>query len=106
MSEWVDVAAVDEVPRGDFRVVEVNGAMVAVFNLDGDYFAVDDICTHDGGSLSGGRVEGDEVVCPRHGARFRITTGEVTAPPAYEALHRFPVRIREQRIEVWDDRWD
>ena len=106
MSEWVDVAAVDEVPNGDFRVVEVDGAMVAVFNLNGAYFAVDDICTHDGGSLGGGHVEGDEVVCPRHGARFRITTGEVTAPPACEALHRFPVRIRAQRIEVRDDRWD
>ena len=106
MSEWIDVAAVDEVPNGDFRVVEVDGAMVAVFNLDGTYFAVDDICTHDGGSLGGGCVEGDEIVCPRHGARFRITTGEVTAPPACEALHRFPVRIREQRIEVRDDRWD
>ena len=105
MSEWVDVAAVGEICPGDFRVVEVDGSMVAVFNLDGRYYAVDDVCTHDGGSLSGGRVEGDEVVCPRHGARFRITTGEVMAAPACEALHCYPVRVRGQRIEVSDDRW-
>lgn len=106
MAEWVDVAAVEEVPPGGFRVVEVDGTMVAVFNLAGKFYAIDDVCTHDGGTLSGGNVEGDEVVCPRHGARFRITTGEVTAPPAYEPVHCFPLRVQDGRIAIKDDRWE
>jgi 3-phenylpropionate/trans-cinnamate dioxygenase ferredoxin subunit len=79
--------------------------MVAVFNVNGDYYAIDDACTHDGGSLSGGEVQGEEVVCPRHGARFNIRTGAVTAPPAYEGVHAFPVRVEDGQVLVRDDRW-
>jgi len=106
MAEWVDGAGADEIPRGTFKVIEVDGAMVAVCNLDGVFLAIDDVCTHDGGSLTGGEVSGEEVICPRHGARFNIRTGAVTAPPACEAAHRFPLRVRDDRIEIRDDRWD
>ncbi|MEE8196138.1 MAG: non-heme iron oxygenase ferredoxin subunit [Acidiferrobacterales bacterium] len=106
MSDWIEVAAVDEFPAGTSRVVDVDGAMVAVFNLDGEYYAIEDICTHDGGELASGDREGEEIVCPRHGARFNIRTGEVTAPPAYEAVATFPVRVRAGKIQVRDDRWD
>ena len=58
------------------------------------------------GTLSGGEVSGDEVICPRHGARFDIRTGAVTAPPAYEPVHRFPLRVQDGRVQVRDDRWD
>ena len=106
MSDWIEVAAVDEFPAGTSRVVDVDGTMVAVFNLDGEYYAIEDICTHDGGELASGDREGEEIVCPRHGARFNIKTGEVTAPPAYEAVATFPVRVRAGKIQVRDDRWD
>ncbi|HEX7044756.1 MAG TPA: non-heme iron oxygenase ferredoxin subunit [Burkholderiales bacterium] len=106
MSDWIDVAAVEELPPGTHRVVEIDGAFVAVFNLDGNYHAIEDVCTHDGGTLSGGSVEGDEIVCPRHGARFSIRTGAVLAPPAYESVHAFPVRVHAGRVQVRDDRWD
>ncbi len=106
MAEWVRVAETGDIPVGGFKVVEVDGAMIAVFNLHGEFHAIDDVCTHDGGSLSGGEVEGEEVVCPRHGARFNIKSGAVTAPPAYEPVHRFPVRVRDGVIELKDDRWD
>lgn len=106
MSDWVDVAGADELPPGAHRVVEVDGAMVAVFNLDGAYHAIEDVCTHDGGTLTGGAVEGTQIVCPRHGARFSIETGEVLAPPAYEPVDTFPVRVHAGRIQVRDDRWD
>lgn len=106
MAQWVKVAVVDEIPRGGSRVAEINGAMILIFNLDGEYYAIDDVCTHDGESLAGGDLEGDEVVCPRHGARFNVRTGEVMAPPAYEAVHAYPVRVQDSAIEVCDDRWD
>lgn len=105
MSGWIAVARTEEIAPGAFKVVEVDGAMVAVFNVDGQYYAIDDACTHDGASLAGGEVQGDEVVCPRHGARFNIRTGAVTAPPAYEAVHVFPVRVANGQVLVRDDRW-
>lgn len=106
MSEWQDVAATDELPPGAHRVVDVEGTQVAVFNLEGEFYAIEDVCTHDGGVLTGGSVEGEEIVCPRHGARFSIKTGAVLAPPAYEPIHSFPIRIHDGRVQVRDDRWD
>ena len=106
MSDWQDVAAAEELAPGTHRVVDVDGAQVAVFNLDGRYYAIEDVCTHDGGTLTGGTVEGEEIVCPRHGARFSIRTGAVLAPPAYEPIHAFPVRVEDGRVQVRDDRWD
>ncbi len=105
MSDWVDVAAAGELAPGSYRVVEVEGTYIAVFNLGGAYHAIEDVCTHDGGTLTGGTVEGDQIVCPRHGARFSIRTGGVLAPPAYEPIHTFPVRVHAGRVQVRDDRW-
>jgi len=79
--------------------------MVAVFNLDGQFYAIEDVCTHDGGELASGTLEGDTIVCPRHGARFSVRTGEVLAPPAYEPVSVFPVRVESGRIQVRDNRW-
>jgi 3-phenylpropionate/trans-cinnamate dioxygenase ferredoxin subunit len=106
MSDWVDVAAVEDFPVGAVRSVEVDGAQVAVFNVDGTCYAIEDICPHDGGNLTGGVVEGDVVICPRHGARFCIRTGRVLAPPAYEDVVVFPVRIEAGIVQVRDERWD
>lgn len=106
MSGWVSVARTDELEPGTFRVVDVDGTAVAVFNLDGEYFAIEDVCTHDGGQLTGGAVEGDQIVCPRHGARFCIRTGEALTAPAYEPTATFPVRVHEGVVQVRDDRWD
>jgi 3-phenylpropionate/trans-cinnamate dioxygenase ferredoxin component len=106
MSDWVKVAEVGEIPPGETKLVDVDGGMVLVCNVDGEYHAIDDMCTHDGGTLSDGTVQGEEIVCPRHAARFNIRTGEVTAPPAFEPVHVFPLRIRGDAIEVRDDRWD
>lgn len=97
---------VDDFPPGESRVVDADDVMIAVFNLDGEYYAIEDVCTHDGGELASGAIEGEEIVCPRHGARFNIKTGEVTAPPAYEAVAIFPVRVHDGVVQVRDDRWD
>ena len=106
MSDWVDVAAVEDMGVGAHRVVDVDGAAVAVFHLGDGYHAIEDLCTHDGGTLTGGTIDGEAIVCPRHGARFSIKTGEVLAPPAYESVHIFPVRVQAGRVQVRDDRWD
>ena len=106
MSDWVSVARADELAPGQWKSVDVDGAQVAVFNLNGRYYAIEDVCTHDGGQLTGGSIEGAEIICPRHGARFCIKTGAALTAPAYEATATFPVRIENGMVEVRDDRWD
>lgn len=105
MGDWVEVAAVDDLPLGAFVNANLDGAEIAVFNVDGVYHALEDVCTHDGGILTGGAIEGEQVVCPRHGARFSILTGEALTPPAYEPVQKFAVRVQDGKIQVKDPRW-
>jgi len=98
--DWIDVAGADKLTPGSWKTVDVDGHLVAVFNLDGELYAIEDVCTHDGGVLTGGEVEGDCIECPRHGARFNIRTGAVLSPPAYEDLLTYPVRVEEGRVQV------
>jgi len=100
MTGWADVARTGEIEEGGCRVVVVDDAPIAVFHIGGDYYAIADLCTHDGGELASGEVENDEVICPRHGARFCIRTGEVRAPPAYEDVDTFPVRVEGGMVQV------
>lgn len=104
MSEWIKAAEIGEIDNADSTIIELDDVDVAVFNLGGDYFAIEDVCTHDGGDISGGWVEGDNAVCPRHLAEFSIRTGEALKGPAYEGVHSFPVRVRDGVIEIQDDR--
>lgn len=106
MGDWVTVAQTGELAPGEFRAVDLDGTKAVVFNLEGQYYAIEDVCTHDGGQLTGGTVEGDEIICPRHGARFCIRTGEALAAPAYEPTASFPVRTENGEIQVRDNRWD
>lgn len=106
LGDWTLVARVEDFPPGTRRVVDVGGVRVVVFNLEGDYYALEDVCTHDGGELAGGTLEGCEVVCPRHGARFDVRSGAVTAPPAYESVPTMEVRVVDGWVWVRDPRWD
>jgi 3-phenylpropionate/trans-cinnamate dioxygenase ferredoxin component len=105
MADWVDVARVDDFPPGTVRTVEIEGTPIAVFNLNGHYYAIEDVCTHEAETLSDGEVEGEEIVCPRHGAHFSIVTGEALSPPAYEPVTTFPVQVEGGMVMVKDDRW-
>jgi 3-phenylpropionate/trans-cinnamate dioxygenase ferredoxin subunit len=105
VSDWITACRADDLQPGTHRVVDLDGAQVAVFNLDGQYYAIEDVCTHDGGILTGGSIEGDQIVCPRHGARFCIRTGEALAPPAFEPTAVFSVRVDNGEIQVRDERW-
>lgn len=106
MSDWIAVAKVGELAPGQWRTMNAGGTTIVVINFNGDYFAIEDMCTHDGGTLTGGEVQGDEIVCPRHGAVFCIRTGKALAAPAFEPIATFPVRIEGGEIQVRDDRRD
>lgn len=110
MSDWVDVGKVDEIKPGDARVVDVDDVMVAVFNVEGEFYAIENVCTHDGSELvmegldADAQILGSEITCPHHGAVFCIKTGAALSPPAYEPAPTFPVRIDNGMIQVRDDR--
>ncbi len=100
MPKFVTVAQKSEISSESGRCVEVEGKRIALFNLGGDFYAIDDSCPHEGGPLSEGFIEGEEVECPWHGACFNIKSGAVTAPPAFEDVTRFNVRVTENDIEI------
>ena len=106
MSEWKKICSTSEIAVGEWRQTDLDGTIVVIYNVDGDFFAIEDVCTHDGAILSGCPLEGDEIICPRHGARFSVRTGEALSAPAWEATAIFPVKIENDEIWVQDDRWD
>src|SRR4030095_897462 len=97
---WHTVAALSAIPPGDYAQIEVDGVLVAVFNIGGAFYAIDDICTHDGGELAGGAGDGGGAICPRHGARFCLRTGAALTPPAYEPVRTYPTRVVDGKIEI------
>lgn len=97
---FVRVGRVADVPQGGAEVFPVDGRRIAVYRLEDGFYAIDDICTHDGGPLAEGEVEGDEVICPRHGARFSIKTGAALTFPAVTPVDRYPVRVEGDEVFV------
>ncbi|MFZ1896004.1 MAG: non-heme iron oxygenase ferredoxin subunit [Rhodoplanes sp.] len=100
MADFVKVANTNEIEPGQARLVDVKGKEIALFNVDGQFFALDNTCTHRGGPLAEGEVWGHEVTCPWHGATFDVRTGEVVGPPAERAVVRYGVRVTGTDIEV------
>jgi len=100
MSEFVKVAQSDEIPVGQAKLVEVNRKEIALFNVGGTYHAIDNTCTHMGGPLCEGEIDGSEVTCPWHGAVFDVTSGQVLGPPAPESVTRYNVRVEGPDIEI------
>ncbi len=100
MPEFVKVGKTGDVVPGTARVFQANGRRLAICNVDGDLFAVDDICTHDGGDLGEGELDGFAIECPRHGARFDVRNGEVMALPAVRAVGGYAVKVEGDDILV------
>lgn len=100
MAEWIEIAAVSELPPGSRKIINTPYCEIAVFNLDGEFFAIEDVCSHDGGELASGLCEGDQIICPRHGARFCIRNGLALTPPAYENIDTFPVIVENGMVKV------
>ncbi len=106
MSDWQRAFSVEEIDCGSWKQIDLDGTIVVIYNVDGEFFAIEDICTHDGAVLSGCPLEGDEVICPRHGARFSVKTGEALSAPAWEATATFPLKIENGDLFLRDSRWD
>jgi 3-phenylpropionate/trans-cinnamate dioxygenase ferredoxin component len=96
----------DAVAPGQVVVVDVDERRLAIANVDGQYYAIDDVCTHDGGPLGEGCLYGNDVECPRHGARFDVRTGRVTRMPAVRPVHSYPVTVDQGSVYVdLEDEW-
>ena len=100
MAEFVTVAKTEDVPPGQARTYEVNGKSIALCNVDGTFYAIDDVCTHDGGPLGEGYLEGDQIECPRHGARFDVKTGRALTLPAVMPVKSYPVQVEDGGVKV------
>ena len=98
----IEAGSVGDIPAGRVKLVhdESEDLRIAVCNLDGQFFAIEDVCTHDGGPLDQGNLEGDEIECPRHGARFNVRTGEATLMPAVMPVQTFPIKIEGNQVFV------
>lgn len=100
MSRYVKVARADEIAPGQKKIVEVDGIEVVIVNLDGAFYAIEDMCTHDGGPLGEGKLEGCQLICPRHGARFDVRTGAALTLPAFEAAPTYEVKVQDGNVLV------
>lgn len=98
----IDVAPVDDLPPGSVKIVHAGSVAVGVFNLDGEYCAIEDRCSHDDGPLAEGDFDPEDrvVVCPRHGSRFDICSGRPLSLPAYEPVDTFPVVVQDGWVKV------
>jgi 3-phenylpropionate/trans-cinnamate dioxygenase ferredoxin subunit len=94
------VADVSEVPNGQRIFLSIGDENIVVFNIAEKYFAIGDVCTHDGGPLGEGELDGTTVICPRHGARFDVRTGKALTLPAFIDAPSYPVRVNGNDIEV------
>ncbi len=100
MTPYFKVAEPSELAPGGKKLVEVEGRAIAVFRLDDGFHAIDDVCTHDGGPLAEGELIGREIMCPRHGARFDVVTGQALCMPAIEPVTVHAVEVRGDGIYV------
>jgi len=99
MSEFVTVATTDDIPPGTGKTVEVNGVWIALFNVAGSFFAVDNTCPHAGGPIGEGQLSGETVTCPWHGWSFNVRTGEREGNPNI-TVACCPVRIEGNKVQI------
>ena len=97
---FVPLAAAADIPPGEVRVFETDSERVAVCNVDGTFYAIADLCTHDDGPLGEGDLDGYEVSCPRHGAEFDVRTGKALSLPAIVDIPAYPVRVVNGQVEI------
>jgi 3-phenylpropionate/trans-cinnamate dioxygenase ferredoxin subunit len=100
MSDFVPVAKVSEIPDPGKKLVEVDERLVVVIHNAGKFYAIDDVCTHDGGPLDQGELQENLVECPRHGAKFDVTTGRAVVLPAVRPVKTYPVEVDGDDVKV------
>ena len=97
---FVSAAKTSEIAVGAFKPVQVSGKRLLICHTEAGFYAIDDTCTHDDGPLADGWLEGNEIECPRHGARFDVTSGKVICLPAAVPIHSYPVQVEGDEIKV------
>ncbi|HBX69635.1 MAG TPA: biphenyl 2,3-dioxygenase [Chloroflexi bacterium] len=98
--DFYEVAAADELPNGERLFVEIGENFLVIFNIAGQIYAIEDLCSHDDGPLGDGDLEDHEIICPRHGARFDVRDGKALTLPAVEAIPAYPVQVVDGQIRV------
>jgi naphthalene 1,2-dioxygenase ferredoxin component len=98
MSQWIEVLPVEDIPDNDVFPYQVEGRDIAIYGVDGDVYASDNICTHGHARLSDGFMEGCEIECPLHQGKFDVRTGAPTCAPVTEAIKVYPVKIEAGRV--------
>jgi 3-phenylpropionate/trans-cinnamate dioxygenase ferredoxin subunit len=98
--EFSVICPVEELKNGERLFVEIDHNFIVVFNIAGEIFAIEDLCSHDDGPLGDGELEDHEIVCPRHGAHFDVRTGKALSLPAVVDINAYPVRVRDGQIEI------
>ena len=98
--EFIAIGSTDELTIGERLFVEIDEEPIVVFNIAGQFYAVGDVCSHDDGPVGDGELEGFEVICPRHGARFDVRSGKVLSLPAIVDIPAYPVRVVDGQLEI------
>jgi 3-phenylpropionate/trans-cinnamate dioxygenase ferredoxin subunit len=97
---YLEIASEADLPNGERLFVEIESLPIVIFNIAGQLFAIGDVCSHDNGPLGDGMIDGNLVVCPRHGAEFDIRTGKAETLPAVVDIPAYPVRVVDGKIEI------
>lgn len=100
MGEFVKVAETKDIAAGTGILVELGGERIALFNVNGTFYAIGDVCTHSEGPLSEGDLDGDVVTCPWHMAEFDVKTGAVLSPPASDPVPSYRVKVEGSEIHI------
>jgi 3-phenylpropionate/trans-cinnamate dioxygenase ferredoxin subunit len=100
MSRFVPVAKTTEIPDPGRKLVELEDRVIVLFHIGGRFFAIDDVCTHDGGPLSEGTLDGFTIACPRHGAKFDIRSGQALTMPATQPTAAYEVKVEAGLVYV------
>ncbi len=100
MPEFVTVAKTNEIPAGYIKLVQLEGHNISLANADGSFYAVDDLCPHEEGSLSEGEIEGESIICPYHGSQFSLKTGAYEAGPASAPIATHQVLVQGDEVKI------
>ena len=98
--EFYEIGDVNDLLPGERLYLELDDNPIVIFNVDGEFFAIDDVCTHDNGPLGDGELNGHHITCPRHGARFDIRTGKALSLPAVKDINTYPIRVVKGKLEI------
>ena len=97
---FVEIAKIDEIPDGKMKVIKIDNNNILVTNIAGKYYAIGAKCTHAGGDLSKGKMDGNIVICPRHGSKFDVITGKSVSGPAKQSVPIYQVKIQGKSILI------